>query len=69
MFSMVYQIRWLNYMMHYKRINGKNPYADKSVPNEVVSENSISDDVMIMHRKYLFRPNFEDYMSRRKIKL
>ena len=69
MFSMVYQIRWLNFMLNYKKHKANNPYEDKSIPDKVVSDITITDDVMIMHRKYMFRPNFDDFMSKRKIKL
>lgn len=69
MFSMVYQIRWLNFMAFHKKMKTSNPYTDKNLPNAVVSDSTLTDDVMVMHRKYLFRPNFEDYMSTRKIKI
>lgn len=69
MFSMVYQIRWLNYMLNHKQMKMNNPYEDSSIPDKIVTDSAITDDAMVMYRKYMFRPNFDDYMSKRKIKL
>ena len=69
MFSMVYQISWLNYILDYKKLKAKNPYEDQSIPNVIVSDSTITDSVMELHRKVIFRPNFDDFISKRKIKL
>jgi hypothetical protein len=69
MFSMIYQIRWLNFMKNYKKLQLSNPTIDKNVAEYIVKCDDITDDNMVMNRKYLFRPNFEHYIKQKKIKI
>jgi hypothetical protein len=62
MFSMIFQIRWLNLLLNCKKLKIADPYKDAHLPAMIVSENHINDDIMVENRKYLFRPNFEEYM-------
>jgi hypothetical protein len=63
MFSMIYQIRWLNMLLNYKKLKLADPYKDAHLPEVIVSEENITDDIMVENRKYLFRPNFVEYMK------
>ncbi|WP_396189564.1 hypothetical protein, partial [Flavobacterium sp.] len=69
MFSMVYQIRWLNLNVHHKKLKLNSPLVDERAADKVLNDSKITDDVMIRNRKFLFRPNFQDYISKRQIKL
>jgi len=69
MFSMVYQIRWLNLNIHYKKLKLNSPLVDERAVDKVLNDSKITDDIMVQNRKYLFRPNFHDYISRKQIKL
>lgn len=61
MFSMVYQIRWLNLILK----NTKN----QILHNIIINNDKITDDNMIKNRKYLFRPNFQEFISKKRITL
>jgi hypothetical protein len=51
-FSMLYQIRWINFMLH-----DKDFYKRKDAYKIVVSDKNIKDAVMVEKRRDLFRPN------------
>jgi len=51
-FSMIFQIRWINFLLNDKNFS-KNPDA----PKILVADNNIKDDVMVLKRSNLFRPN------------
>lgn len=67
MFSMIFQIRWLNLLLNYKKLKMTNPYVDKNVPEIIVKDDKITDDLMVKNRRYLFRPNFDSYIKNRNI--
>ena len=69
MFSMVYQIRWLNLNLHHKKLKMNSPLKDIKAPEKILNDNMITDDIMIQNRKYFFRPNFQTYISNKKLKL
>jgi len=69
MFSMVYQIRWLNLNLHHKKLKINSPLKDIKAPDKILNDNMITDDIMVQNRKYLFRPNFQTYISNKKLKL
>lgn len=69
MFSMVYQIRWLNLITNFKKLKSNNPYEDPNFHNIIVNNDEITDDKMIEKRDYLFRPNFQEFISKKKIKI
>jgi hypothetical protein len=69
MFSMIYQIRWLNLLLNYKKLKVVDPYKDAHLPEVVVTEDKITDDIMVENRKYLFRPNFEEYMKSKNVNI
>jgi hypothetical protein len=66
---MIYQIRWLNYLLNHKKLKLSSPHVDKNIPEYIVKCDEITDDKMVMNRKYLFRPNFQHYIAQRKIKI
>ena len=68
MFSMTHQIRWLNCILKYKELKLPNPYADDKFINCITSDNNITDDNMVISRNYLYRPNINAYLSKKKIK-
>jgi len=53
-FSMVYQIRWINFLLHDKNFNKK-----KDAYKIIVSDDNIKDDNMVKKRSDLFRPNMQ----------
>lgn len=69
MFSMIYQIRWLNLLLNYKKLGIANPYKDVNLPEIIVTEDNMTDDVMVENRKYLFRPNFAEHMKANNINI
>lgn len=52
MFSMVYQIRWINFLLHDKEF-----YKKKDAYKIIVSDKNIKDETMVYKRSDLFRPN------------
>lgn len=69
MFSMVYQIRWLNLLLHHRRLNISSPLIDDRAIDKILNENKITDDIMVQNRKYLFRPNFQEYISKKQLRI
>jgi len=67
MFSMIFQIRWLNFLLKHKKLKIANPYVDKNVPEIIVKDERITDDLMVQRRQYLFRPNFDNFIQNRHI--
>lgn len=67
MFSMIFQIRWLNLLLNYKKLKISNPYYDRDIPNIIIKDDKLTDDIMIENRKYLFRPNFDDFINKKNI--
>jgi hypothetical protein len=51
-FSMVYQIRWINFLLHDKEF-----YKKKDAYKIIVNDKDIIDDTMVRKRSDLFRPN------------
>lgn len=51
-FSMVFQIRWINFLLH-----DKNFYKKKDAYKILVNDKAIKDDTMVEKRSDLFRPN------------
>ena len=51
-FSMVYQIRWINFLLHDKTF-----YKKKNAYKIIVSDKDIKDAIMVEKRSDLFRPN------------
>ena len=69
MFSMIFQIRWLNVLLNYKKLKIASPYVDSNTPEVIIKDDKITDDVMEKNRLYLYRPNFNDYLSKNNIKI
>jgi hypothetical protein len=61
MFSMTHQIRWLNSLLKYKKLNLPDPYKDEGFLKCITNDKKITDDNMIASRKYLYRPNLKMY--------
>ena len=68
MFSMTHQIRWLNCILKYKELKLPCPYTDEKFINYITSDNKITDDNMVISRNYLYRPNINAYLSKKKNK-
>ena len=51
-FSMVYQIRWINFLLHDKMF-----YKKKDAYKILVNDKNIKDNIMVEKRSNLFRPN------------
>jgi hypothetical protein len=69
MFSMAYQIRWLNALYKYKELNLKSPYEYPNFVEYIIKDNRIKDEAMEESRTYLYRPNFKKYINDRNITL
>lgn len=69
MFSMVYQIRWLNLLLHHKKLNISSPLTDDRAVDKILNDSKINDEIMVQNRKYLFRPNFQEYISKKQIRI
>lgn len=69
MFSMIFQIRWINYLKNYKKLQLDDPYIHSNVPVNIINDSKITDDIMVQNRKYLFRPNLNEYLNKKNIKL
>ena len=67
MFSLSYQIRWLNSIIKYKELNISSPYEDCNFYNHIVNDSNITDDNMEKTRSYLFRPNIKVYLKDKNI--
>ena len=67
MFSMTHQIRWLNSIIKYKKLNLPDPYKDANFIKCITSDKNITDDNMNVSRKYLYRPNIDAYIRERNI--
>ena len=63
MFSMAYQIRWLNCILKFKKLKLPNPYKDENFINCITNDNNITDDNMVISRNYLYRPNLNAYLN------
>jgi len=66
MFSLSYQIRWLNAIIKYKELNLTSPYDDSNFHNYIVNDENITDNNMEKTRSYLFRPNLKVYLKDKK---
>jgi hypothetical protein len=64
MFSMTHQIRWLNSLLKYKKLNLPDPYKDDAFLKCITNDKKITDDNMIASRKYLYRPNL-NYLNKK----
>lgn len=69
MFSMAYQIRWINALLKYKTMKLTSPYEDINFKRFIVSDKNLNDNKMEESRKYLFRPNLNMYLKYKNIKL
>jgi hypothetical protein len=67
MFSMAFQIRWLNALMKYKLLKLPSPFVDPTFKDLIVNDNKITDKIMEESRKYLFRPNLKEHLKKRNI--
>lgn len=67
MFSMAFQIRWLNALIKYKLLKLPSPFLDSNFKDHIVNDNKITDKVMEESRKYLFRPNLREHLKKRNI--
>jgi len=67
MFSMTFQIRWLNALLKFKELNFESPYTCENFVEYIVKADNIKDDSMIESRSYLYRPNFKIYMKSKKL--
>jgi hypothetical protein len=65
MFSMTHQIRWLNSLFKYKKLNLPNPYKDAAFLKYITNDKNITDDAMAESRKYLYRPNLKAYLGKK----
>jgi hypothetical protein len=64
MFSMTHQIRWLNSLLKYKKLNLPDPYKDENFLQCITNDKKITDDNMNASRKYLYRPNL-NYLNKK----
>lgn len=64
MFSMTHQIRWLNSLLKYKKLNLPDPYRDENFLHCITNDKKITDDNMNASRKYLYRPNL-NYLNKK----
>jgi len=69
MFSMAYQIRWLNGLLKFKELHFKSPYEYPNFVEYIIKDNRIKDESMEESRTYLYRPNFKKYINDRNITL
>jgi len=69
MFSMAYQIRWLNAILKYKKLKLSSPYENANFRTHIINDKNITDNKMEESRKYLYRPNLEHHLSSRNINL
>ena len=69
MFSMAYQIRWINALLKYKQLKLKSPYEDPDFRHCIVNDKNINDKKMEENRKYLYRPNLQKHLRDRNINL
>ncbi len=67
MFSMAYQIRWLNAILKYKKLKLASPYKDNNFKNNIINDKNITDEKMEESRKYLYRPNLNEHLKSRNI--
>lgn len=67
MFSMAYQIRWLNAILKYKKLKLSSPYEDINFINNIVNDKNINDYKMEESRKYLYRPNLKMHLKKKNI--
>ena len=65
MFSMTHQIRWLNSLLKYKKLNLPDPYKDEAFLKCITNDKNITDDVMTESRKYLYRPNLKAHLNKK----
>ena len=63
MFSMAFQIRWLNALLKYKELNFKSPYEYSNFIEYIIKAENIKDETMEESRTYLYRPNFKKYLK------
>jgi len=69
MFSMAFQIRWLNALLKYKELNFKSPYEYSNFIEYIIKAENIKDESMEESRSYLYRPNFKNYLKTKNIKI
>lgn len=67
MFSMAFQIRWLNALLKYKELSFKSPYKYSNFLEYIVNCDNIIDETMEESRTYLYRPNFKNYLKSKTI--
>ena len=67
MFSMTHQIRWLNSILKYKKLNLPDPYKDETFLKHITNDKNITDDIMAESRKYLYRPNLKAHLHKKKL--
>jgi hypothetical protein len=64
MFSMAFQIRWLNALLKYKELKFKSPYESPDFAKYIINSENIKDSTMEESRTYLYRPNFKKYIKK-----
>jgi len=67
MFSMAYQIRWINALLKYKELKLKSPYEYSNFRYYIVNDKNINDGKMEENRKYLYRPNLKMHLKKRNV--
>ena len=67
MFSMTHQIRWLNSLLKYKKLNLPDPYKDANFIKCITNDKKITDDNMMESRKYLYRPNLKLHFRKKEL--
>jgi hypothetical protein len=67
MFSMAYQIRWINALLKYKQLKLKSPFEDPNFRLQIVNDNNINDGKMEENRKYLYRPNLKMHLKKKNV--
>ncbi len=69
MFSMAYQIRWLNAIIKYKKLKLTSPYEDSNFIYHIINDKNINDVNMEESRKYLYRPNLKMHLKNKNLKI
>lgn len=69
MFSMAFQIRWLNALLKYKELNFKSPYEYSDFVKYIINAKNIKDSTMEESRTYLYRPNFKKHIAKKLKKI
>jgi hypothetical protein len=64
MFSMAFQIRWLNALLNYRKLKFKSPYECPDFVNYIIKAKNIKDCTMEESRTYLYRPNFKKHIAK-----